>query len=464
MAADAGMQRRALAASGIVVLALSIVWFRPAGLTPEMAASGALVAGAIGFWAAGIWAEHLVALAFFLLAMLFAVAPAPVVFSGFTSGAFWLVFGGMIIAAAVERTGLGHRLANQMVDRFTGSFLGIISGITLVAVTLSFLMPSTMGRILMLLPVILAFADSLGYEEGSRGRRGMVIATAYASYLPSNTILPANVPNNVLLGAAETFHGHSIRYFDYLLLHFPVLGALKALLVIAVVWFLFNDTPRPVPKTARAAAEKISRDEWRLAILLALALVFWSTDTLHGIAPAWISLSAGMICLLPGINIVPGPLLREKVSINTLLYVAAILGVGATVAHTGLGAELGQRMLDVVELSPDQPGWSYTALAGVSIVLSLFTTMPGIPAIITPMAGDISIASGLPLNTVLMTIVFGYSTVLFPYQTPPLMVFHPLTNVPLRDGIRTSLLTGLVTIAVLIPLDYFWWRFLGYLP
>jgi hypothetical protein len=44
------------------------------------------------------------------------------------------------------------------------------------------------------------------------------------------------------------------------------------------------------------------------------------------------------------------------------------------------------------------------------------------------------------------------------------MVFHPLTNVPLRDGIRTSLLTGLVTIAVLIPLDYFWWRFLGYLP
>ncbi|WDU65623.1 hypothetical protein LRS56_14940 [Pseudomonas poae] len=58
-------------------------------------------------WAFGLLAEPLPTLAFFLLVVLFGIAPANVVFSGFSSTAWWLVFGGSVLGAAINTTGLG---------------------------------------------------------------------------------------------------------------------------------------------------------------------------------------------------------------------------------------------------------------------------------------------------------------------------------------------------------------------
>ncbi|VDZ81707.1 integral membrane protein [Salmonella bongori] len=49
----------------------------------------------------------------------------------------------------------------------------------------------------------------------------------------SATILPANVPNLVMSGAAEGSYGIHLNYVPYLLLHTPVLGWLKGIVLIA---------------------------------------------------------------------------------------------------------------------------------------------------------------------------------------------------------------------------------------
>ena len=145
-------------------------------------------------------------------------------------------------------------------------------------------------------------------------------------------ILPANVPNNVLLGAAQVFHGIQLQYFDWLIIHFPVLGFLKSVLLVLVVWLLFRDTPSaPGAGSDDAAPVYWSGDERKLAVLLAAALALWVTDEVHGVSPAWISLGAGLICLMPAVGLVPPQVFRDKVPMNPLIYVAGILGVGALV-------------------------------------------------------------------------------------------------------------------------------------
>jgi hypothetical protein len=57
----------------------------------------------------------------------------------------------------------------------------------------------------------------------------------------------------------------------------------------------------------------------------------------------------------------------------------------------------------------------------------------------------------------------GFSTVLFPYQAPSLVVALELGGIPSRVLIRLLLLLALLTALVIGPLDYLWWRFLGYL-
>ena len=48
--------------------------------------------------------------------------------------------------------------------------------------------------------------------------------------------------------------------------------------------------------------------------------------------------------------------------------------------------------------------------------------MPSIPAVVAPLAGDLAAAMDVPVITVLMTTVLGFSTAIFPYQVPPLLL------------------------------------------
>ena len=236
-----------VATAAFAVLALPV----PAGTGPQVLPALALTVFTVGLWATGSLPEHITAVVFFVLALALGVAPPEVVLSGFWSSAFWLVAGGLIIGVAADRTGLGRFLAHAFVRRLSASYPRLITGIVLGAVVLAFLIPSAIGRLIILMPIILSLADKLGFAPGTRGRTGMVLATTMGSFFIPLTILPANLPNVVLAGVADSLYGLKITYGAYLLMNFPVLGALKALALVAVTCFFFND---PIPDPAAAHA------------------------------------------------------------------------------------------------------------------------------------------------------------------------------------------------------------------
>ncbi|MEQ8708586.1 MAG: SLC13 family permease [Rhodospirillales bacterium] len=441
--------------------AYSVVGPAPAGLDPAVFQALGLVTATIGLWATGAVAEHLTALGFFLFAMLLSIAGPEVVFSGFASQAFWLVFGGLIVGVAIKNTGLGGRIAGGLLGLFGTSYPAIITGVVLGALALAFLMPSSMGRVVLMMPVVLALADRLGFEPGSAGRNGMVAAAALAAYMPATAILPATVPTMVLVGAAEVQYGITFAYAPYLLLHFPVLGALKTLLIIGVTLLFFNDVSRPVQSDDKS--RPLSRDEWILSGILALALGFWATDVLHHISPAWVALAAGLICAAPGVNLVPAPDFGSKINYPSLVYVAAVLGLGAVAADSGVGKLVGGAVIDLIGLELGADIKNFIAITLLSMITGLVTTVTSAPAVLTPLAEGLQAASGLSLPAVLMIQVIGYSTMLLPYTSPPTVVALQIGGLPASRVILPNLLLAAVTITVLIPLDYLWWQLLGYL-
>lgn len=449
-----------LIASGTSAVAIILAW-HPAVEPASAAHALALGVFGVGLWATGALPEYVTAMAFFLLAMLFKVAPADVVFSGFHSTAFWLVLGGLVAGVAVKRTGLGERIARHLAGSFGTSYPGIIAGLVSVGVALAFLMPSSMGRVVLMIPIATALADHFGFDEGRPGRTGIVLAAVLGCHMPTFTILPANVPNLVLLGAAETLQGVTLMYGRYLLLHFPVLGLLKAVLIVLVIARMFPDKPSPRAETAGLGA--MSKDEGRLALLLALALAFWVTDFLHHISPAWIMLAAALVCLLPAVGLVPMAAFNQQLNFGSLLYVAGIMGLGAVVAHSGLGEVLGGGLLAWFPLQPGAAAHNFFSLAAMSSLIGLATTLPGTPAVMTPLADEMARAAGLSVEAVLMTQVLGFSTMLLPYQSAPLVVGMQLGNVPMAAAVKVTLILALMTVLLLLPLDFLWWRLLGWI-
>ncbi len=216
----------------------------------------ALSVGAIGLWATGAIPEYLTALIFFTLAMLFKIQPPGVIFGGFESAAWWLIFGGLVMGIAVKSTGLGERIAHRLARGFGNSYWGVITGVTVVGVTLGFVMPSSMGRAVLLMPIALSLADRFGFACGSKGRTGVVLAAAFGCHVPTFSVLPANVPNMVLVGAAEQAYHYVPTYGTYLLLHFPVLGFLKTAVMVPLIVWLYPDRPRPSPGDGRHGNER----------------------------------------------------------------------------------------------------------------------------------------------------------------------------------------------------------------
>lgn len=452
-----------IAAPGLL-LAAALALVPIDGLAVETARTGALALATVILFATGAMPEFVTAVLFFAIAMLFALAPAGVIFSGFHSAGFWMVFGGLVIGVGVRGTGLAERLAHWVSRRFGRRYAGIIAGIIVMAVVMAFLMPSTLGRLMILLPIVLTMADGFGYGPGSNGRAGMVLAVSFGTMLPGFAILSATVPSMVVIGASETLYGIRPVYGTWLLLHFPVLGALKAVAIGALIVWLFPQDEAKTPSRRAEAPAAMARRERLMALLLLLALALWMTDFLHHISPAWVALGVAGILVLPFAGIVSPQDFDEKVKMGSLFYVAGVLGLGALVAHGGVGDLLAKSALPLLNLQPGGNAWNFTAIAGLSSVLAMFATQPGVPAILVPLAGHMAEAAALPVQAVLMLTVVGYTTVILPYQTPPLIVAMQLGGVPIRQGNKLCLWLLAVTVLLLLPLDYLWWRLLGWLP
>lgn len=476
----------------------------PTALPPEAARPVGLAVGAIGLWVTAALPEYLTALLFFLLAVLLHAAPAATVFSGFHSATFWLVFGGLCMGAAMHYTGLGARMARGLLARTGTGYAALVCGLVAVGVLLSFVMPSSMGRIALLMPLAVSLAGAAGHGPGSAQRTGIVLAALFGALQPAFAILPANVPNMILAGSAENLFGHTLTYGRYLLLHFPVLGLLKAVIIAGVVLWLYptpaaenaGDMTEGAAETADAtntedagripgaassatganlattAASPVippspvtppSQAERRLMVVLAVAVGLWATDALHHVSPAWVSLGAAVLCLWPPLGLTGKQAISKDMSMAPLLFVAGIMGLGAVVAASGAGNLLVRTLLAALPLVPGESVRNFTVLTVYAMVTGLLTTLPGIPAVLTPLAGDLAAASGFSLEAVLMTQVVAVSSMFLPYQSPPLVVAMQLGNVSSGHMTRTCLLLAAINIVVLLPLDYLWWHLLGVL-
>ncbi len=391
--------------------------------------------------------------------MILGVAPPATIFVGFASSAFWLMLSGYVLGIAIRKTGLADRAARALTARLSGSYPRLVGGVVLLTYALAFVMPSNMGRIALLMPIIMAVADRAGLPPGNRGRDGLALAVGFGTFMLSASVLPANVPNLVMAGSIETEYGIRLTYMPYLLLHAPVLGILKGIAITGCLCLLFR---APISAASPEAPRgRLSVPEQRLAALLGVTLLFWLTDSLHGISPAWIGLAAACVCLLPRVGFVSHEEFGTQVNFRTAIYVAAILGMAAMVTRSGLGGVLGRALLAVAPLDPAAPFQSFVTLAGISTLLNFVVTSNGLPALFTPLAHTLADASGIPLTTVLMVQVLGFSTAVLPYQAAPIVVAVQMGGVRTSTAIRLSLLLAAITFVILLPLDYLWFVLLG---
>jgi len=445
----------------VLIAAALLVLFPISHQPNSFSYSAAIVLVTLACWSTSIIPPFLAGLIFFTLSAVFHLVDNSILLSGFASSAVWLIIAGFVIGAAIASTGLDKRLAAMIAPYLVFSYSRLIFGLVATAMLLGFIMPSSVGRAIVLIPIGMALADKVGFAKGSNGRRGIAVALALACNIPSFAILPANVPNMILVGATETLFGLHFSYIDYMLLHYPVLGIIKSLMLVLLVLLIFPDKivnewdmkkvkSDPAPNANQKKQNKV-------ALLLAITLLFWVTDSIHGVSAAWVGLTTAIILLLPKWGVLEPKSFNSLVDFGTVVFVAAALGLGALVNESGVGDVMGQAFGYLLPSSTENTFLSFMSLTLISSFTGLITTVPGVPTVLSPMAADFAQLTGFSIPAVLMTQVVGFSTILFPYQVAPLIVAMQLSKESLGSLLKVTFPLVIITILFLMPLDYLWW-------
>ncbi|WP_084070892.1 SLC13 family permease [Pandoraea vervacti] len=445
--------------------AVAGVALHAAGLRGDPLAVAVVLLLCLSYWATGWLPDFVVSLLLMFLLATCTSLGANVVFSGFTSSAFWLVFSGAVIGMALNVTGLGERVASRLADHCGRAYGLALTGFVAIAFALSIVMPSTLGRIAILTPIVLSFCDRVGLTPGRPGRIGLMLATALASCELSTAILPANLPNLVMAGTAETVLGLHLGYGEYAIALVPTLAIVRGIVLVVVAKRLFPDrltTPRAENGSdATARDTPMSAHEKRLLAALTLMLALWLTEPWHHVAAGWVGLGIALLCLGP-LRLVNADAFLKQVKLAPLWFVAAIIGLTAAVDHAGLANAL-RPLLAHLDLAQLSTMLAYLGLVVLSIVLTFLVTSNAAPALYTPLVPALAVGAPLGATAILLTQAVGISTIALPYQAPPLVLAMALAGIGIRDATRYCIATALVALLSVVPLTAVWWHVMGLL-
>lgn len=431
-----------------------------------LGASGALwTAAGLGLAGITLFAtravpEVVAAFAIFLVALGLGTAPRDIIFSGFMSGGFWLIVSGIILGTAITATGLAARISGRLFALAGPSYGRATLVIATTGLLLGILVPSTMPRVIVMVPVAAAFAERLGLDPKGRGGIGLIATAVTATLLPTYTILTANLPTIVQIGAMQQSYGIASTYSEYMIQQWPV-NALRFLLIAVLMMRFTTETPVCAGDDEAAVAPH-RPEQRRLLIVLGVAILGWMTDFLHGIEPVWIAMAAAAIVIWPRFGMLDGNAMRERIDFSPPIFFAALVTVVAVAREAGLDQVLADAFIARLPLSPAGDLSSVYAVYGFSVIISHLTTAPAAPAVLVPFAAALSEATGLSLKAVSMVQMIGIATPVLAYQAPPLIVAMSISKVPNAVFVRLCVWLALAVSLVGLPLTYLWWQVIGF--
>jgi di/tricarboxylate transporter len=332
---------------------------------PGMLQVGFLVAAIVPLWATGALPEDYATFLFFAAAVLVTTVPARVVLSGFESDSIWLVFAGLVIGAAVRTVGLDRVLARPLVRIAGRHYVRAIVAVSALAAILSFAIPSNMTRTILIVHLASGLSSQLGLKQGSRGYDGIMVMAVIGSYYWGTGVLTANVPNMVMAGSVDVALTGNIKFFGYLTSYFPILSFVKGAMATGLVACFFHQKVTFERETREDDLQAGSPRRRLVGLVLITCLTLWLTDTWHGISPAWVAMLGAIVLLYPGAKIFPTQDLGQIINLRPFFYAAGILGLGACVAYSGLGAAVMRWMIGSLGIA------SYGQTAGALLLAAV---------------------------------------------------------------------------------------------
>jgi anion transporter len=367
------------------------IWYLPQDLSRDARIALIVLALAVIGWAVTRLNDTLIGLAAALTLAATGVLSSDKLFSVLGHELIWLLVAAFIISAVLRASGLLEWLAFAMLPRLA-TVKQLFLGLTGVIAATAFVIPSTSGRAVLMLPVFLALAERIGSER---------IIRALALLFPTTILLSAG---GLLIGAGahivaadfiERAAGERTDYFGWMAMALPfaLLSSLLAALTILRLFLTSEEASRPL-QLGPVRRAGLTRQQLVIASIVLATVGLWMAVPLHGLSLALIALMGALTLLLPGMAPLTESEAFKAVNVELVVFVASTFAIAEALSQSGADTWLAR---GIVQMLPPSISRSTSVIVALVVLVSLLAhlviasrtarTAVLIPALALPLAG-----------------------------------------------------------------------------
>ncbi|MFO1313626.1 MAG: DASS family sodium-coupled anion symporter [Burkholderiales bacterium] len=391
------------------------------------------------------------------------ISPAQA-FAGFANPSVLLVIIAFLVAQAVVKSGLGHRVSLFMVSRFGRSPLGLAYSVVLTDAIIAPAFPSNTARGGVLYPVVLSVAQGAGSKPGDDQERrlgGYLMYCTMASLAVSSALwMTATSANPIGLQIAKDF-GLDIGFGRWLLTaSVPALTAIVLLPLVVARLFPPGVKATPeAPAAARAALGQmgnLSREERITAVAFALMVggwIFADTLKLNVTSIAF----AGLGVLLMTNVLTLDDIAKQGDTLSTFLWLAVLFALSGQLNELGFMSFVGQRLAaQLTGLS-----WPVTYVALVVLYVAIHYMFVSQSSQVLALLGvflDVGTRGGVPAPLMAFALLFAssYFSVITPQGGSQNVIFVGSGYLTQGELYRLGILVTLFFLAVFLVVGTPW--------
>jgi DASS family divalent anion:Na+ symporter len=461
------MIRSGVLIKGALPFAIALgIWFTPipAGLTAPAWHLFAVFVAAIASVLLGVFpllTSTMLAVAAVVLTGTITPAQA---FSGFANASVLLVVIAFLVAQAVVKSGLGHRISLFMVSRFGRSPLGLAYSIVLTDAVIAPAFPSNTARGGVLYPVVLAVAQGAGSrpdDEAGRRLGGYLMFCGMASLAVSSALwMTATSANPIGIQVAREF-GLSIDFGKWVLV--ASVPALTAILLLPLVLAKLHspgvrNTPE-APAAARAALASmgpLTRDEKITAVAFVVMVTGWIFADHLKLNVTSIAF-AGLGVLLMANVLTLDDIAKQGDTLATFLWLAVLFALSGQLNELGFMGFAGQKLAaQLGGLS-----WPVTYVTLVVLYVAIHYMFVSQSSQVLALMGvflDVGIRGGVPAPLMAFALLFAssYFSVITPQAGSQNVIFVASGYLTQRELYRLGLVMTLFFLAVFMVVGTPW--------
>lgn len=421
---------------------------------------------AVCWWAGGVTHDWVTALLMVVSWVLFGATEAPVAFASFAGSNVWLVVGVLILAAAVNKTGLLKRVALKILNLFPAKYSAQLVAMMCTGTVCSPLIPSSTAKAVLGSSLALSTADAMGYSAQSKERTGIFMAAWLGFGCTVPAFLTGSTFSYIVKGYMPSEVQEIMTWGNWFIAMIPWLVIFLVLMYIALVFLYRPKDEKPMDKSAIAdmarSLGKMSREEIIAAAVLGCCLVLWIFEGRLGVSATVTALLGAIVLVVAGV-LTPKDV-QSNVPWTLIIFIGCVFCLGSRFTDMGISAWVAALLSPVLSnvqsaflLIPALFVFVYVVrffIASQAVVISL-----GI-AVMAPIMGLLGVS---PFVVGLM-VYMGVNVWFTLYQNTTYLAAYGAMNGTVSQAQAVKACWAYAAVMIVASLVSFpYWQFLGYI-